>query len=132
MVGELVASEEGAQPGFRTTVALKLIYDPGWHTYWISPGIGEATSIEWTLPDGWVASGIDWPAPVKIYTEAGEVFGHGFEGVSYLPIDSYYEPEITTLSDVLAFTDGDGQYRGLLINALLATSLAATTASRVL
>ena len=36
-----------------------------------------------------------------------------------LPIDSYYEPEITTLSGVLAFTDAAGDYRGLLINAPL-------------
>ena len=39
-----------------------------------------------------------------------------------LPIDSYYEPEVTTLSGVLAFTDGDGAYRCLLINVLLTTA----------
>lgn len=246
VAGELVAAESGAQPGSRTTVALKLTHDPGWHTYWVSPGIGEATSIQWTLPDGWAASDIDWPVPVKIYTETGDVSGHGFEDVQYLPldlivapdapvgetltlganvkwlmceytvcipggtelelsvpivgeipapnldvqaalaatpmpeagegfdihatrdgelmtltvegdatfaephffsfdelvwhdaeqnytlaggsleatlpIDSYYEPEITTLSGLLAFTDGDGSYRGLLINAPLANA----------
>ena len=246
VAGELVSSEQGAQPGSRTTVALKLTHDPGWHTYWVSPGIGEATSIEWTLPEGWVASDIDWPVPEKIYTQAGVVSGHGFKGVAYLPvnlivssdapvgeivtlgatvkwlmceyeicipggtelelslpivesspasnavvqaalnatsmpeagegfdivatrdgelmaltvegdtgfsdphffsfdelvwhdavqeyefsdgkleatlpIDSYYEPEITTLSGVLAFTDAEGRYRGLLINAPLTTA----------
>ena len=246
VVGELVSAEQGAQPGSRSTVALKLTHDPGWHTYWAAPGIGEATSIDWTLPDGWVASNIDWPVPVKIYTKAGVVSGHGFEGTAYLPIDvivspdapvgetvtlganvkwlmceyeicipggaelelalpivdktpapntvvqaalaatsmpeagesfaiaatrtgelmtltvegeasfsnphffsfdelvwhdavqeyelsdgkleatlpidSYYEPEITTLSGVLAFTDGEGRYRGLLINAPLTTA----------
>ena len=50
VVGELVAAENSAQTGSRTTVALKLSHDPGWHTYWVSPGIGEATSITWTLP----------------------------------------------------------------------------------
>ena len=246
VAGELVAAESGAQPGSRTTVALKLTHDPGWHTYWVSPGIGEATSIQWTLPDGWAASDIDWPVPIKIYTETGDVSGHGFEDIQYLPldlivapdapvgetltlganvkwlmceytvcipggtelelsvpivdetpapnvdvqaalaatpmpeagdgfdiratrdgelmtltvegdatfaephffsldelvwhdaeqnytlaggtleatlpIDSYYEPEITTLSGLLAFTDGDGSYRGLLINAPLANA----------
>lgn len=87
VVGELVSAEQGAQSGSRTTVALKLTHDPGWHTYWVAPGIGEATSIDWTLPDGWVASDIDWPVPVKIYTEAGVVSGHGFEDVAYLPLD---------------------------------------------
>ena len=83
----MVAAERGAQPGSRTTVALKLTHDPGWHTYWVSPGIGEATSINWALPDGWVASDIDWPVPIKILTQAGEISGHGFEDVAYLPID---------------------------------------------
>ena len=93
VVGELVASEEGAQPGSRTTVALKLTHDPGWHTYWVSPGIGEATSIDWALPEGWVVSDIDWPVPVKIYTLGGEVSGHGFEGIQYLPIDLIIAPD---------------------------------------
>ena len=253
VTGELVATEQGVQPGARTKIALELRHDSGWHTYWVSPGIGEATSIEWDLPEGWVVSDIDWPVPSKIYTQAGEVSGHGFKGVSYLPldliaapdapvgesitlkaavkwlmceyeicipggadlelelpvvgeppapvvdiraaldatpmpeagegfaisatrdgelmtltveadetfsdphffsfdelvwhdavqeyeltagrleatlpIDSYYEPEITTLSGVLAFTDGNGSYRGLLINAPLTTAGAAEGAT---
>ena len=92
VVGELVSAEQGAQPGSRSTVALKFTHDPGWHTYWVSPGIGEATSIDWALPDGWVASDIDWPVPVKIYTKAGVVSGHGFEGIAYLPIDLIVSP----------------------------------------
>ncbi len=31
-----------------------------------------------------------------------------------LPIDSYYEPEIKTLSGLLVFAGGDGAYRGVL------------------
>ena len=90
---ELVAAEQGVQPRTRTTVALELTHDPGWHTYWVSPGIGEATSIEWTLPKGWVPSDIDWPVPEKIYTKAGEVSGHGFKGVQYLPVDLIVSPD---------------------------------------
>ena len=59
MASELVSSEGGAQPGSRTTVALKLTHDPGWHNCWVSPGIGEAINIDWTLPEGRVASDID-------------------------------------------------------------------------
>ena len=87
VAGELVTRENGAQPGSKITLALKLTHEPGWHTYWLSPGIGEATSIDWELPKGWVASEIDWPVPVKIFTQAGEVSGHGFEDVAFLPID---------------------------------------------
>ena len=87
VMGELKTAANGAQPGSRASVALKLTHEPGWHTYWVSPGIGEATSIEWELPKGWVAGEIDWPVPVKIFTQAGEVSGHGFEDIAYLPID---------------------------------------------
>ena len=93
VTGELVPADQGAQPGARTTVALKLIHDPGWHTYWRSPGIGEATSVAWSLPEGWVAGDIDWPVPEKIYTQVGDVSGHGFKGVAYLPIDLIVAPD---------------------------------------
>ena len=87
VAAELLSAEQGIEPGSRVTLALKLTHEPGWHTYWVSPGIGEATSIEWTLPEGWVAGDIDWPVPEKIFTKAGEVSGHGFKRVSYLPVD---------------------------------------------
>lgn len=33
-----------------------------------------------------------------------------------MPIDKYYESEVTTLSGVLAFTDAGGRYRGVLVD----------------
>ncbi len=92
VTAELVVADLSVEPGRRTTVVLKLNHDPGWHTYWLSPGIGEATSIEWNLPEDWVASAIDWPVPRKIYTQTGDVSGHGFDGEQYLPMDVIVSP----------------------------------------
>lgn len=49
----------------------------GWHTYWKNPGdSGETTSIEWTLPDGFKAGEILYPAPERQPT--GPLVNFGF------------------------------------------------------
>lgn len=83
---DLVAADQSAQPGKSLTVALKLEHQPHWHTYWVNPGIGTPTSIEWTLPQGWTAGDIEWPTPIAIRGEDGALTGHGYEGVTYLPV----------------------------------------------
>jgi thiol:disulfide interchange protein DsbD len=61
---ELVADAAQIAPGEPFHVALKLTPREHWHTYWRNPGdSGLATSLEWTLPQGFVAGDIDWPAP---------------------------------------------------------------------
>ena len=49
----LVAANASVQPGQPVTVALRLVHDLHWHTYWLNPGTGLPTSIEWKLPPGW-------------------------------------------------------------------------------
>jgi thiol:disulfide interchange protein DsbD len=59
------------------SVGLHLKMQPGWHTYWRNPGeSGEATTIAWTLPKGFVASDIIWPYPERI--PFGELANYGF------------------------------------------------------
>lgn len=82
----LVAAEESVQPGRALTVALRLEHDAHWHTYWINPGTGYPTSLEWTLPEGFSAGEIQWPAPVVLKDSKGTVMGNGYEGVTYLPV----------------------------------------------
>src|SRR4051812_1086989 len=62
----LVAADASVQPGKPVTVALRFVHDPHWHTYWLNPGTGLATSLTWTLPAGWKAGEIQWPAPVVL------------------------------------------------------------------
>lgn len=82
----LVAADTSVQPGKPVTVALRLIHDPHWHTYWQNPGTGLATTIKWTLPPGWEAGPIQWPAPMILKDKQGNVVGNGYEGDILLPV----------------------------------------------
>lgn len=82
----LVSLREGVVPGTSHTVALRLQHIPHWHTYWINPGTGYPTSIEWELPEGWTAGEIIWPTPIIIRDSHGTITGNGYEDVAYLPL----------------------------------------------
>ena len=48
-------------------IALRLVMEPGWHTYWRSAGdAGGPTAIAWTLPAGFTADTIVWPLPERL------------------------------------------------------------------
>lgn len=82
--GTLVAAEQSIQPGRPFTVALRLEHEPHWHTYWLNPGTGLPTSLEWKLPEGFSAGDIQWPAPIVIKDRTGMVVGNGYEGETFL------------------------------------------------
>ncbi len=82
----LVAADTSIQPGKPFTVALHLVHDPHWHTYWLNPGTGLATALKWTLPAGFTAGDIQWPAPIVIKDPAGNVTGSGYDGDLLLPV----------------------------------------------
>ena len=69
----LVAADASIQPGRPITVALRLQHKEHWHTYWINPGTGLATSLAWKLPEGWKAGDILWPAPKVLRDKKGNV-----------------------------------------------------------
>ncbi len=74
----LVSDSAVAVPGERLRVGLLLEHEPGYHTYWRSPGIvGMATALEWKLPDGARAGPISWPGPMR--TKMAEVTAWGYE-----------------------------------------------------
>ena len=81
----LVAAETTVQPGKSIAVALRLQHDPHWHTYWVFPGTGLPTSIKWTLPPGWKAGEIQWPAPHVLRDRTASIVGNGYEGDTLLP-----------------------------------------------
>lgn len=84
----LVAADASVQPGRPLTVALRLVHDPHWHTYWLNPGTGLPTTLSWKLPPGWQAGPIQWPAPHLFITRNlnVEVKGNGFDGDLLLPV----------------------------------------------
>jgi thiol:disulfide interchange protein DsbD len=86
----LVAGDVNAG-GAALWVGLKLRHDAGWHTYWKNPGdAGMPTKISWTLPEGWTASGIDWPAPDRM--QIGPLASYGYGGDVVLPLKLFPPP----------------------------------------
>jgi thiol:disulfide interchange protein DsbD len=80
---DLTAEVSAVAPGQPVTVALRLKMDPGWHTYWVNPGLaGLATSIAWQLPPGWTAGPLQWPTPQKLPLD--NYMNYGYEGTAVL------------------------------------------------
>ena len=82
----LVAADKSVQPGHPLTVALRLDQQSPWHTYWINAGTGYPTKLQWDLPTGWTAGNIQWPTPILIKNEQGDVTGNGYTDVVYLSV----------------------------------------------
>ncbi len=99
---ELVAARTALTPGQPLTVALRLVMQRGWHTYWQNPGdSGLPTTIEWRLPAGISAGGIQWPVPRAL--PVGPLVNFGYEGEVLLLVDVAAVPDFmsgktTTLS----------------------------------
>ncbi len=73
----LESAVRGVGPGQSFRVALVLDLDAGWHTYWRNPGdSGRATRIAWTLPAGFRAGRIEWPAPQRFVLAPLVNFGY--------------------------------------------------------
>lgn len=82
---ELVAAQASATPGQPLRLGLRLAHDPHWHTYWRNPGdSGLATQLSWSLPAGWAAGEIEWPAPRRI--AIGPLANYGYEDEIVLPV----------------------------------------------
>lgn len=74
---ELLSEASTLAPG-PNHVAVRLSPMPGWHTYWRNPGdAGQATTLAWQLPPGFVAGPIEWPAPTAILS--GDVASIGYD-----------------------------------------------------
>ena len=74
---ELVSSTTAVVPGEAFQVGLHIQHEEGFHTYWKNPGIvGLATSISWTLPDGFRVSEISWPYPERTFMGSHPCYGY--------------------------------------------------------
>jgi len=83
VTAELIPESTLVTAGKPFDIILHLHMDAGWHTYWINPGdAGLATSIKWTLPDGFTAGPIQWPTPEK--HNMGPLVTYGYDGDVYL------------------------------------------------
>ena len=82
---ELVAQEGAVAPGAPLTAGVRLTMKPGWHVYWRNPGdSGLPPEIAWTLPAGFAAGAVEWPAPERI--PVGDLMNFGYEGEVLLTV----------------------------------------------
>lgn len=74
---ELVTEYQQAITGTKTTVALRLKPDPGWHVYWKYAGdFGAAPIFSWIIQDKAAAVPVVWPTPDRI--ESGPFTNYGY------------------------------------------------------
>ncbi|HVJ45133.1 MAG TPA: protein-disulfide reductase DsbD domain-containing protein, partial [Luteolibacter sp.] len=82
---EWITGASAFEPGKPIQTGIRVKIDKGWHTYWINPGeAGSKFKTVWTLPDGWTASEISFPAPKRFLT--GELPGYGYEDEVVFPV----------------------------------------------
>jgi len=88
VVAELVAAVSAAAPGQPFQAAVKLVHAKETHSYGkvLPPGIvGKPTKLTWTLPEGWQAEELPWPATHQVPSTDGAI-SDGYDGTVYLPV----------------------------------------------
>lgn len=84
---ELVSEVDAIVPGQPFWVGLRMEMAPHWHVYWRNPGdAGLPTSIDWRLPDGFVAGDLQWPYPMRVPFDQFMNFGYEDEVVLLVQI----------------------------------------------
>jgi len=93
VTAQIISEHTSLTPGKTAWVALQLDIRDGWHTYWRNPGdSGQATSIDWVLPDGVIAGEINWPYPERQHV--GPVANYGYHGTVLHLIKLELDPEM--------------------------------------
>lgn len=83
---DLLIADSQYQAGKPIRAAVRMIYDPGYHGYWINPGEGGMkTEVKWKLPEGWTASELSFPAPQREVT--GNLASYAYHGEVVLPFE---------------------------------------------
>ena len=83
----LLSEVKTVAPGQTFTVALFLDHDEDFHTYWQNPGtVGLATSLKWSLPDGFKAGPIQWQAPEKVKMVTYDAHGYNSDATLLVEI----------------------------------------------
>lgn len=80
---EIRSAARAVAPGDTIPVAIRLLPNKGWHTYWRHAGdVGSAPVVTWRLPEGFTAAPLRWPTPHRI--EAPPLASYGYEGEVHL------------------------------------------------
>jgi thiol:disulfide interchange protein DsbD len=80
-----ISTSNTYEPGKPLQMAIRLVIDPGWHSYWLNPGAsGMKTSVKWDLPAGWTAGELENPLPKRF--KGGGLAGFGYSGSVIFPV----------------------------------------------
>jgi thiol:disulfide interchange protein DsbD len=80
----IVLEQSSVAAGQPVRGVLHLQMEGAWHTYWKNAGdVGLATEVAWTLPEGWKADPLLWPAPH--YLETSGLVSYAYEHQVDLP-----------------------------------------------
>jgi DsbC/DsbD-like thiol-disulfide interchange protein len=75
-------------------VGLYFQLEKGWHIYWVNPGdSGEPPSVDWHLPAGLTAGGIEWPIPRRL-EGSSSIVDYGYEDAVLLIVPMHAEPKL--------------------------------------
>jgi thiol:disulfide interchange protein len=92
------ASHSMVKPGEKFWIALHIVMDPDWHTYWKNPGdSGAAASIEMRSSQGVEFGETEWPVPRRIPTPP--LMTYGYDNQVLLRAEATAPPQMS--SDVL-------------------------------
>jgi thiol:disulfide interchange protein DsbD len=85
VAASLVAEADAVVPGRALALGVRLRMEAGWHTYWRNPGdAGLPTRARFTLPGGFTAGELQWPAPERF--ASGPIASYGYSGEVLLPV----------------------------------------------
>jgi thiol:disulfide interchange protein DsbD len=99
----LVSETTGIAPGQSIWVALEFNIRDGWHTYWRNPGdSGQATSLAWTLPQGFTAGDIVWTTPHRFELPPLVNYGYAKHAVHLVEITAPRELKTGSLATLQA------------------------------
>lgn len=80
-----ISASSRYEPGKPVQMAIRLVIDPGWHSYWMNPGAGGMkTSVKWDLPVGWTVGELENPLPKSF--KGGGLAGFGYSGTVVFPV----------------------------------------------
>lgn len=80
----ILLAQTSVRPGESVQGVIRLKMDEHWHTYWRYAGdVGLPTTVDWTLPPGWSAGPLLFPAPTLIDTSG--LISYAYEGEVDLP-----------------------------------------------
>lgn len=90
---QLVSEQAGVQAPGKIVAGLYFKLESGWHVYWKNPGdAGEPPRINWTLPNGVQAEGIQFPAPKRL--PLGPLMDFGYEDQVLFPVQLDVESSV--------------------------------------